>query len=150
MSEVSINNWAFSAEARQPLALLLFISFNKGSSHDTWRINKSFVNAVGWYWYCSRLMCLFLLMINGSVVSSSGAVPLALHNHLWIYPRVSVANISAIMDHHNSLRKIYLVNSGIQLKAGEVKGKKQRSIMQLVRSTVKWIENCLEQHKPQG
>lgn len=61
-------------------------------------------------------MCLFLLMINESVVSSFGIVPPVLHNHLWIYPRVSIANISTFTGHHS--RKMDLVNSNLQQEAG--------------------------------
>lgn len=80
--------------------------------------SRSFVNAEGWYWYHSQLMCLFLLMINGSVVSSSGIEPPALHNHLWVYPRVLIVNISAFTGHQNFSRKIDLVNNSLQQKTG--------------------------------
>lgn len=100
----------------QPLASVLFILFNKGCSGGTFRIKKSFVNAEGRYWYHSQLMCLFLLMINGSVVYSSGIEPPALHNHLWIDPRVLIVNISAFTGHQNFSRKIDLVNSSLQQK----------------------------------
>lgn len=101
----------------RPLASVLLIVFNKGCSGGAFRIKKSFVNAEGRYWYQSQLVCLFLLMINGSACSS-GIEPQALHNHLWLYPGVLIVNISAFTGHQKFSREIDLVNSSLQQKMG--------------------------------
>ena len=95
------------------MASVLFVLFNKGCSGGTFRIKKSFVNAGGQYWYRSQLMCLFLLMINGSAINSFGVVPPALQNRLWIYPRVLTANISAFTGHQNSSGKMDFINGSL-------------------------------------
>lgn len=78
-------------------------------------------------------------MINGCVICSSGIEPQTLHNHLWLYPRVLIVNISAFTGHQNFSRKIVLVYSSLQQKTGG-----ENNIQRL--RSVKWAKTCLRKN----